>query len=34
MSKVVEINHPLILHKLAFIRSKETGAKRLQTISK
>ncbi len=27
MSKVVEINHPLILHKLAFIRSKETGAK-------
>lgn len=27
MSKVVEINHPLILHKLAFIRSKETGSK-------
>lgn len=27
MSKVTEINHPLILHKLAFIRSKETGAK-------
>ncbi|MDU7214054.1 uracil phosphoribosyltransferase [Clostridium sp.] len=27
MSKVVEINHPLILHKLAFIRSKDTGAK-------
>ncbi|MBS6889047.1 MAG: uracil phosphoribosyltransferase [Clostridium sp.] len=26
MSKVVEINHPLILHKLAFIRSKDTGA--------
>lgn len=27
MSKVVEINHPLILHKLAFIRNKETGSK-------
>ena len=27
MSKVVEINHPLILHKLAFIRSKDTGSK-------
>ena len=27
MSKVVEVNHPLILHKLAFIRSKETGSK-------
>lgn len=27
MSKVTEINHPLILHKLAFIRSKETGSK-------
>ncbi|WP_024613953.1 uracil phosphoribosyltransferase [Clostridium sp. Ade.TY] len=27
MSKVTEINHPLILHKLAFIRSKDTGSK-------
>ena len=27
MSKVTEIHHPLILHKLAFIRSKETGSK-------
>lgn len=27
MSKVIEMNHPLISHKLAFIRSKSTGAK-------
>ena len=27
MSKVTQINHPLILHKLAFIRSKNTGSK-------
>ena len=27
MSKVTQINHPLILHKLALIRSKETGSK-------
>lgn len=27
MSRVVQINHPLILHKLAYIRSKETGSK-------
>ena len=27
MSKVIQVEHPLILHKLAFIRSKETGAK-------
>ena len=27
MSKVTEMNHPLILHKLAFIRSKNTGSK-------
>lgn len=27
MSKVTQINHPLILHKLAFIRSKDTGSK-------
>ena len=27
MSKVVEIKHPLIQHKLSFIRSKDTGSK-------
>lgn len=27
MSKVIQVEHPLILHKLAFIRSKETGSK-------
>ncbi|MGL4774458.1 MAG: uracil phosphoribosyltransferase [Clostridium sp.] len=27
MSRVIEINHPLILHKLAFIRDKNTGSK-------
>lgn len=27
MSKVTEINHPLILHKLAIIRDKNTGSK-------
>jgi uracil phosphoribosyltransferase len=27
MSKVVEINHPLILHKLAFLRNEQTGSK-------
>lgn len=27
MSRIVQINHPLILHKLAYIRSKETGSK-------
>ena len=27
MSKVTKIDHPLILHKLAFIRSKDTGSK-------
>lgn len=27
MSKVTQIAHPLILHKLAFIRNKETGSK-------
>ncbi|MDP4143448.1 MAG: uracil phosphoribosyltransferase [Bacillota bacterium] len=27
MSKVTQISHPLILHKLAFIRCKETGSK-------
>ncbi|MEG0297189.1 MAG: uracil phosphoribosyltransferase [Clostridium sp.] len=27
MSRIVQINHPLILHKLAYIRSKNTGSK-------
>ena len=27
MSKVTEVSHPLILHKLAYIRNKETGSK-------
>lgn len=27
MSKVTQINHPLILHKLAFMRDKNTGSK-------
>lgn len=27
MSKVTQVEHPLILHKLAFIRSKNTGSK-------
>lgn len=27
MSKVTEIKHPLILHKLAFLRNEETGSK-------
>ncbi len=27
MSKVTKIDHPLILHKLAFIRNKDTGSK-------
>ena len=27
MSKVIEISHPLILHKLAFLRNEETGSK-------
>ena len=27
MSKVVEVSHPLILHKLAYIRNKKTGSK-------
>lgn len=27
MSKVIQVEHPLILHKLAFIRSKDTGSK-------
>jgi uracil phosphoribosyltransferase len=27
MSKVIEIGHPLILHKLAFLRNEQTGSK-------
>lgn len=27
MSKVIEINHPLILHKLAILRDEKTGSK-------
>ena len=27
MSKVIEISHPLILHKLAFLRNEKTGSK-------
>ena len=27
MSKVIEIAHPLILHKLAFLRNEQTGSK-------
>ena len=27
MSKVTEMKHPLISHKLAYIRSKDTGSK-------
>jgi len=30
MSKVTQITHPLILHKLAFIRNKNTGSKDLR----
>jgi uracil phosphoribosyltransferase len=32
MSKVVEINHPLILHKLAILRDEQTGSKDFRTI--
>ncbi|MBD7912643.1 MULTISPECIES: uracil phosphoribosyltransferase [Clostridium] len=32
MSKVVEVNHPLVLHKLAFIRNKETGSKEFRDL--
>ena len=33
MSKVTQINHPLILHKLAFIRSKDTGSKYFRELA-
>ena len=32
MSKVTEIKHPLILHKLAFLRSEKTGSKDFRTL--
>jgi uracil phosphoribosyltransferase len=32
MSKVIEIKHPLVLHKLAYIRDKNTGAKEFREL--
>lgn len=32
MSKVTEINHPLILHKLAILRSENTGSKEFRKL--
>lgn len=32
MSKVTEIKHPLVLHKLAYIRDKNTGAKEFREL--
>lgn len=32
MSKVTEINHPLILHKLAILRSEDTGSKEFRKL--
>ena len=32
MSKVTEINHPLILHKLAILRSESTGSKEFRKL--
>ncbi|NLK94339.1 MAG: uracil phosphoribosyltransferase [Clostridiales bacterium] len=32
MSEVIEINHPLILHKLAYIREKNTGSKAFREL--
>ncbi|EHI97448.1 uracil phosphoribosyltransferase [Clostridium sp. DL-VIII] len=32
MSKVTEINHPLILHKLAILRDEETGSKEFRKL--
>ncbi|MDK2867781.1 MAG: uracil phosphoribosyltransferase [Clostridiales bacterium] len=34
MSKVFEMDHPLIQHKLSFIRDKETGAKEFRELVK
>ncbi|NLB20043.1 MAG: uracil phosphoribosyltransferase [Clostridium sp.] len=32
MSKVIEINHPLVLHKLAIVRDKNTGSKEFREV--
>jgi len=32
MSKVIEINHPLILHKLAILRNEKTGSKEFRNL--
>lgn len=32
MSKVMEINHPLVLHKLAYIRNEATGSKEFREL--
>lgn len=32
MSKVIEINHPLILHKLAILRDEKTGSKEFRNL--
>ena len=32
MSKVTEINHPLILHKLSILRSEKTGSKEFRKL--
>lgn len=32
MSKVVEVNHPLVLHKLAYLRNKDIGAKAFRDL--
>lgn len=32
MSRVIEVKHPLILHKLAYIRSMDTGAKAFREL--
>lgn len=32
MSNIIEINHPLVLHKLSYIRSEETGSKAFREL--
>ncbi|WP_315081649.1 uracil phosphoribosyltransferase [uncultured Clostridium sp.] len=34
MSKVIEVNHPLVLHKLSMVRSKDTGSKDFKELVK
>ncbi|MBW6408902.1 uracil phosphoribosyltransferase [Clostridium weizhouense] len=34
MSKVIEVKHPLVLHKLSMIRNKETGSKDFKELVK